>query len=381
MVKDKRIKSKNWRIVIPNLREYENSSNEQLRLLKYIILQRLLRKEKDKGLQYYRIALEHHQNGVPHLDILLTYSLSRQRRLTSWDYLLKHGDVTAYRTLNKAIIQYGTKQDAASLSNFPSDCAKLLQLNQMLKDPYTFFESRMMQDPLNYHLQRDVFLLGVASKIRGWSSVKAKIKDMQRVAANQVLRSRPGLAPITRAHVQTRLTPAQLQVYDSWTGYQTIIDYVNQLSTYGCKRPFKSRQLLLVGRPNTGKTTLLNLLQRHYPLYHMDVSHWFPHYTDGVYPLIGWNQFKLKGGMPHTTLLKFLEGDPIDLEYKGGSSLRRDNQLIIMTSNMSLLQHIFVKFGQSSQRVLAQANLGARIQELIIPPGHDLFLLERLLTG
>ena len=381
MVKNKRIKSKNWRIVIPNLREYVNSSNEQLLLLKYNILQRLLRKEKDKGLQYYRIALEHHQNGVPHLDILLTYSPSRQRRLTSWDYLLKHGDVTAYRTLNKAIIQYGTKQDAASLSNFPPDCAKLLQLNQMLKDPYTFFESRMMQDPLNYHLQRDVFLLGVAGKIRGWFSVKAKIKDMQRVAANQVLRSRPGLAPITRAHVQTLLTPAQLQVYDSWTGYQTIIDYVNQLSTYGCKRPFKSRQLLLVGRPNTGKTTLLNLLQRHYPLYHMDVSHWFPHYTDGVYPLIGWNQFKLKGGMPHTTLLKFLEGDPIDLEYKGGSSLRRDNQLIIMTSNMSLLQHIFVKFGHSSQRVLAQANLGARIHELIIPPERDLFLLERLLTG
>ena len=376
-----RPKAKIWRIVIPNLLEYKSSSPSQLKQLKYAVLQRLLAKESKRGLQYYRIALQHHQNGVPHLDILLTYPRSILRRLTDWDYLLRHGDVTVYRQLNKAIIQYGTKQDSQSLSNFPCDVDHILQFQRFLRDPYAHLLAQMQKEPLHFNLQDFVYHHGLSSHIKGWSSLKTKLKDMQLAAANATLRTRPGIAPITRARVQACLTPAQLQVYDSWPGYATIVDYLNQISQHGCKRPFKSRQLLLVGPPNTGKTSLINALQRYYAIYHMDVTNWFPRYTDGIYPLISWNQFKLKGGMTHTTLLKYLQGYPIDLQYKGGSSLRRDNQLIIMTSNMTLEQHIGLKFRQSSHRVHARENLGARIHQLSLPPGYDLFLLLRLLAA
>lgn len=44
--------------------------------------------------------------------------------------------------------------------------------------------------------------------------------------------------------------------------------------------------------------------------------------------------------MPYGQLLNVLEGEPTDLPYKGGSTLKRDNQLIFMTSNMTLEQHI-----------------------------------------
>ena len=369
------------RVVIPNLLEYKQASLSQLLQLKYAILQRLLAKESNKGLRYYRIALQHHQNGVPHLDILLIYHLSRQRRLTDWDYLLKHGDVTYYRQLNKAIIQYGTKQDKQSLSNFPADISRILDTHRLEKEPYLFLREKMMQDPLHFHLQDYVYRHGLDPYIKSWSSLKTKLKDMQVAAANHSLRSRPGIAPITRAHVQARLTPAQLATFDGWQGYQIIIDYINQIFHYGCGRPFKSKQLLLVGAPNTGKTSLINALESYYPIYHMDVSNWFPRYSDGVYPLISWNQFKLKGGMTHTTLLKYLEGCPIDLQYKGGSALRRDNQLIIMTSNMTLQQHICLKFRQASHRVHARSNLRARIRELVIPPGYDLFFLHKILSS
>ena len=377
----RRPRSRFWRVVIPNLLEYKSSSDFQLNQLKHRTLQRLLAKESSRGLQYYRIALEHHQNGVPHLDILLVYHHSKQRRLTDWDYLLKHGDVTSYRQLNKAIIQYGTKQDKHSLSNFPEDVSIILDIQQLVKDPYSYLYHQMEKDPLHFNLQDYVYRNRLSPHIKNWSSHKTKLKDMQIAAANHSLRSRPGISPITRARVQACLTPAQLRTFDGWQGYQIIVDYLNQISTYGCKRPFKSRQLLLVGRANTGKTSLINSLQHYYAIYHMDVTNWFPRYTDGTYSLISWNQFKLKGGMSHTTLLKYLEGYPIDLQYKGGSSLRRDNQLIIMTSNMTLSQHISTKFKDDLQRSLARSNLGARIHQLVLPDGLDLFLLQKLLAS
>lgn len=375
-----RLRVRYCRIVIPNLREYQSSSDQQLRQLKFAVLQRLITRQTRRGLQYYRIALEHHQNGVPHLDILLTYQASRLRYTTDWDYLLRHGDLTVYRQLNRAIIQYGCKQDRASLTNIPDDISFILTIQRVRRDPYSYLLKKMQQDPLHFNLQDYVYRHDLSPHIRGWSAVKTKLRDMQLAAANHALRSRPGIAPITRARVQACLTPAQLAVYDSWQGYATIIDYLNQIPQYCCKRPFKSRQLLLVGRANSGKTSLINALERYYAIYHMDVTNWFPRYNDGIYPIISWNQFKLKGGMTHTTLLKYLQGYPVDLQYKGGSALRRDNQLIIMTSNMTLQQHICLKFRDPAHRIHARSNLGARIHELIIPADLNLFILQKLIS-
>ena len=111
----------------------------------------------------------------------------------------------------------------------------------------------------------------------------------------------------------------------------------------------------------------------------MDTSNWFPKYRDGVYPLFFWDEFKLKGGMTHTDLLKFLQGSPMDLQYKGGSSLKMDNPLIIMTSNMSLNKHITLKFKDPYQLGLAKQNLGIRIHQVLIPPKLDLFILLKLI--
>lgn len=374
-------KSKFFRIVIPNLQDYKSASLLQFYQLKLQILQRLLSKEKKRGLQYYRIALERHQNGVPHLDILLTYQVSKQRRLTDWDYLLRHGNVTSYRHLNKAIIQYGTKQDKQSLSNFPEDLSDLLQVQKCKEDPFLYLYQQMKRDPFHFNVQQYVHQHNLAPVIKNWSSLKSKLKDMQIAAANLVLKSRAGLAYITRARIQACFSSDQLRIYDSWAGYQTIIDFLNQIPRYGFSRPFKSPQLLLVGTPNTGKTTLVNVLQRYYSIYHKDVSNWFPRYTDRVYPIISWDEFKLKGGMSHTTLLKFLQGSPIDLQYKGGSVLKRDNPLIIMTSNLTLDQHILSKFKNTRLQEAARVNLSARICELIIPAGYDLFILLKLIDG
>jgi hypothetical protein len=392
MIKPSKIKlrSKFWRIVIPNLIQYQNSTLLQLTNLKYSVLQRLLAKESSKGLQHYRIALQHHQNGVPHLDILLAYHTSKQRRLTDWDYLLRHGDVTAYRQLNKAIIQYGCKQDQESLSNFPADTSAILDIQQLTRDPFAYLYARMKEDPLHFNLQDYVYRNELSTHIKGWSAIKTKLKDMQLAAANHTLRSRPGIAPITRARVQERLTPAQLQVYDSWQGYSTIVDSLNQMTRLKGARQQKSLNLLITGLPNTGKSALIwqrnppqghqSLLQ-HCSVYPMGMAHWFPKYHSEVYHCLYWNQARLTS-YSYDTILKILDGSPLDLPSKGGQSRKVDNPLVIMTSNMTLPQMIYQKFRYSPDFLqMARTNLSVRIKNVIIPPGYDLFLLQKLLVS
>ena len=390
-------KSANWRIVIPNLIEYKDSSPQQLRQLRCLILQRLkhrpqlktssIKSQFQRGLRYYHIAVQRHANGVPHLDILLVYDKSIQRQLVDFDFLLKHGDITTYRKLNSAILDYGKKQDKEALSNLPPDKVlpsgqsvnQLIEVQELKNDPYLYLQKQMLKDPLHFNLEQYVRINNLDPYISSWSSIKTKLKDMQTAAANLKLKSKPGFKFISRGLIQSQLTLQQLKTFDSWKGYQIIVDYLNQIITHGCLRPFKSRQLFLVGPPNTGKTSLVRQVQKYCAVYHMDVSTWFPNYRDGVYKLIFWDQFKLKGGMSHTDLLKFLQGSPMDLQYKGGSSLRQDNQLIVMTSNMTLQQHIDFKFKDQKQRALAKDNLRARIQQIIIPKDFTLFLFYKLI--
>ena len=382
--------SSNWRIIIPHLEDYVGASPDQLHQLKNLILERLHRRPQDprssiksefqRGLRYYHIALEHHASGVPHLDILLVYDKSIKRQLTDFDYLYKHGDVTTYRKLNNAIIDYGKKEDKQSLSNFPENTQQVIQIQDLKKDPYLYLQKEMLNDPLKFNIQEYVRKHNLDPYITNWSSIKTKLKDMQVAAANLSLRNKPGFRLITPELIRDTLSDSEYVIYRRSQGiYDQVIAKLNEVVKYKFERPFKSKQLLLVGPPDTGKTSLIRQIQKHCAVYHMDVSNWFPAYRDQVYGVIAWNQFKLKGGMTHTDLLKFLEGYPMDLEYKGGSSLRRDNQLIIMTSNMTLQQHINLKFKDNHQKDLAKANLKSRIEEIILPKDVDLFLLQNLI--
>lgn len=363
--------------------------------LKVRVLDQILRNQSHRHLRYHSIAWQTHQStGQPHLDILLVYDKNILKSRSSFNYLLPLCPqrqsqttpgvfVTGYsRTrLNKAILQYGTKEDPAPLSNLPQDLSSYLDLKRLQSDPYAYLYDRMKQDPLRFNLQQYVQSHNLSKSIRGWSGIKTKLKDMQVAAANLLLKQRPGFSYIDRALIQQRLSTAQLRTFDSWSGYQRIVDRLNQIVSYRWGRPFKSKQLLLVGPPDIGKTSLVRRIEQFFSVYHLDVSNWFPNYRDGVYPVLFWDQFKLKGGMAHTDLLKFLQGSPMDLQYKGGSSLRRDNQLIVMTSNMTLHQHIRYKFTDKIQRSLAVQNLGSRIDQIRIPSNLNLFLLQKLLIG
>lgn len=381
-------KSKNWRIVIPNLEQYKNASSEALLELKYQVLQRILSKEKSKDLQYYSVAIQKHLNGVPHLDILLIYPKSVRFSMNHFDYILKHGDITTYRNLNQAILDYNKKQDLSPLSNLPEDQSKVLDLQQFIKDPYRYLQIQMDKDPLHFNLEQYVKIHDLYQYIKGWNSIKTKLRDSQTAAANIRLKSKPGFKYINRELIESTLTPEQLQIYDSWSGYQTIINYLNELNTIKGNRQMKSKNLLITGPPNIGKTSLFSnpnhksdkhCVEDYCAIYPMGMTHWFPKYQSNVYHMILWNQMKLSS-YQYTTILKFLEGSYLDLPYKGGASRKVDNPLIIMTSNMTLYEMIKQKFSYSSYyQNMAKDNLSVRIQNIIVPEGYNLFLLQKLL--
>ena len=151
------VKSSNWRIVIPNLNEYTTQSESHKHALKLLILQRLhhrpqhrtssMKSQFQRGLKYYSISLQPHSNGVPHLDILLIYDKSILRRYTDFDYLYKHGNITTYRRLNDAILDYGKKQDLSPLSNLPQDYNQIINIQQLKNDPFLYLYNKMKQDP------------------------------------------------------------------------------------------------------------------------------------------------------------------------------------------------------------------------------------------
>ena len=379
--------------------------------LKQKVLQYLLQEQNKRAIKpiNWAVAWEvHPASGLPHLDILLVFQRNIKPSSIGFDYLITdlkiqqrdvHDDVgvghvwvTPYspKKLNKAILQYGFKEDPTVITNLTlQQKQQLLRVNLLKADSYRHLELQMLKDPLHFNIQQYCRKHDLAQYISSWSSVKNKLKDMQQAAANLQLKSKPGFKLITRQLIQSRLSPQQLLTYDSWSGYQTIVNYLNQTVTHGGLRKMKTRNLLITGSASIGKTSLFhnpnhdprqNPVQDYLALYPMGMSTWFPHYRTGVYKLIFWNEAKLTS-YAYDTILKLLEGSYLDLPIKGGVAPKRDNPLILMTSNMTLEQMIKVKFGYSLDLMqMARKNLAVRVQNVIVPEGYNLFLLQKLLV-
>lgn len=327
------------------------------------------------------VVRETHKDGSYHLHVYVQYRGRRTLSPKHFDYLPKHPHVKVVRGL-KAVLNYLTKEDSTPL--FTQGFSPLYQVNKLRieREPFALLAQEMRKDPLNFKVWQWIVAnnLSVAASRGNWSKAINQLKRQQQVEANNILRSRVGMKEITRELIKATLTSKELELYDSWEGYQRIIDLLNDIPRYGFHRSHKRRNLLLVGRPNTGKTTLARKIRQYVAVYSFGVDNWFPRYQNWVYPMILWNQFYLRA-MPYGQLLNILEGEATDLPFKGGSVLKKDNQLILITSNMTLEQHICSRFRQQYARDLARANLSVRIEQILIPEDKDLFLLLPLIQG
>ena len=381
--RQKRTKGRFWRLVIPALQGYGQHPSRPhpgLESLKARACAKLRLKEAKRGLEGWCVAWQTHPTtGLPHLDILLKYSKAVLNPMTRYDYVIKHGNLTRYRTLNKAILEYGSKEDPHPVTNI--DITHTLLQQAIKRDMYSAMESEMLKDPFKFQAKRWLHerdLYRAAAKTSLFKSLRM-IEMRQKEICHEILHKKSGFRLITRELIEQNLSPGQLRRYDSWEGYQIIVSHINQIPTYGYKRPHKTPNLLIVGRPNTGKTTLCRKIRQMCATYPIGIKGgWWPCFHDQTYTLLDWQEFNLNV-YSYSDLLILLEGQGTKLPVKGGHVMKTDNQLIIMTSNKALKSHIFDKFKESSDRQIAVTNLKPRITQVTIPDQHDLFMLLKLI--
>ena len=338
----------------------------------------------------YLICQQMYDSGQPHFHAILVYP--RRKQVVSpdyYDYLGIHPNIQTMRNM-RAALDYVYKEDPSPLTNMDvvqqmrraraKDSSSLYEFlrQQMMKDPFNFDVMRYCVD---HNLDRQIYKANYPKAVR-------LLKQVQQAYCNQLLTNKPGFRVIDRALIEEKLSPSELHIFDSWGGYQRIVDYLNVMTTERGRRQQKSLNLLITGPPSIGKSALFwqrhplpgrSSVVTHLPLYPMGMRDWFPDYRSDVYAGIYWNQTKLTS-YSYDIILQLLDGSPVMLPAKGGGHKKVDNPLVIMTSNMTLQEMIRQKFHYNrSYQAMARQNLSVRVQNLVVPQGLDLFLLQKLL--
>lgn len=372
-----------------------------LEVLKRQILQLILAHQKHRGLQCYTIAWQVHQsNGLAHLDILLKYSKNIKKSPSSFKYLLdicpqdlghfsqQQGQkpqvhMTGYATsrINQAILEYGQKEDPVPLTTFtPEQSTRYLTLAAIKADAYGYLSDRMREDPYNFDLSQYVNQYQLDKHISKWSQIKHKLLDIRAAEIGRLQLSKPGIKKITRELIQQRLTPNQLKTFDEYNCFQTIVDHINQIPTYGPNRPHKTPNLFISGPKDIGKTAFaieLGKLVGHYNVKYQ--NKYLNRYSNNKYGFIVWNETKFTD-FSHNWILQFLEGYQVAIPMRYNSCKKYDNPLVYMTSNLDLETHIRNRFKDDSFLYHhATQNLGARITAVRVPV--PMFFMQKLLIS
>ena len=349
------------------------------------------RENTQRSPKHYIICQQTYADGQPHLHAILIYQYRLNIRNPHYfDVLGIHPHFEPMRNM-QAALQYVQKQDPVVLT----DLNLQVQIRKAkMKDSRTIFQhlyQQMKKDPFNFHAYTYIQKHRTAEQVYRTGYMKAihLLKHVQKAHCNQLLHTKPGFKLITKALIRSRLTPSELKTYNSWSGYQKIVNHLNTMTTLRGRRPQKTMNLLITGAPNSGKSALvwqrnpepgrMSLLQ-HCSVYPMGMKGWFPDYESDTYHCIYWNQAKLTS-YPYDVILELLDGNPVTLPAKGGGHKKIDNPLVIATSNMTLDQLIKAKFHYDKDYLqMAKENLAVRIQNVIIPKGKTLFLLQKLLV-
>ena len=352
---------------------HQNPNNEKLRPVKYLVCEQM------------------YDSGQPHFHCILIYDKRKEiRNQGFYDYLGIHPNIQTMRNM-RAALDYVYKQDPVPYTNMNIEQERRIARVSHTSSLYDHLYDQMIKDPFNFNPIVYCNTHNLTKQIYKASYSKALhlLRLVQPEYCNSLLRNKPGFRFITRQLIESLLSPEQLSTYDSWSGYQTIVDILNQIPTYGYRRPLKTVNLLLTSRPNTGKTTLVwntyplphhNPLINYCSIYPMGMKDWFPDYKSEVYSIIFWNQARLTS-YPYDTILQVLDGAPVMLPAKGGGHKKADNPLVFMTSNMTLEQMVRHKFGHNSEfQTMALQNLRARVRNVVVPAHLDLFLLQKLIV-
>ena len=280
----------------------------------------------------YLICEQTYEDGTPHFHVILVYP--RRKDIISpdlYNYLGIHPNIQTMRNM-KAALEYVHKEDSVPYTNMDIVQEKRVARAKDSSSLYEFLEEEMMKDPFDFDPVKYCLDHNLTKEIykANYSKALNLLKKVKEAYCNKLLFQKPGFKPITRALIQQQLSLEELKTYDSWSGYQTIVDHLNQIPFYRFRRPAKTMNLLVTGPKSTGKSALVwqtyiqppfNPLNAHISVYPMGMKDWFPEYKSEIYDAIYWNQAKLTS-YSYDTVLQLLDGSPVMLPAKGGGHKR-----------------------------------------------------------
>lgn len=372
--KDKRIQGKHLILISPGL----NASEENIDGLKKVFFQLILKHERH--LEHLGVAQKTNSDGLFYVYVYIQYIYRRTLSRKHFKYLPNgYPRVSVVRGINDAL-DYIYGEDRAPLLTKGFSSLYLINTIKIKRDLLAMLWSKMQKDALNFNVWQYITQNGLTTVFekKCWQNAIFQLEAHQAIQADRALRGSTSLHYITRQLIQQSLTTHELQLYDSWEGYQKIVDHINQIALNKYLRPVSAKHLLLVGRKDIS-TKIANEIRKYVAVFNFRLKKRFPYYENDVYSMILFNQFYLNR-MSYKKLLTILNVDRARLTY-GCENVKIDNPLIYITSNKSLEQHICDKFKDENTRTQARYNLRLRITQVVIPSDKDLSLLLKLIRG
>ena len=295
-----------------------------------------LLEKQEPDLQTYLISEESHkENECTHFHLYLTFNKRKQFSFSHFDYLCKHGNLQRVKS-SANLLQYICKEDLEPLSNFNLIETKLSKKFQ--KNIIELIEQ-------GYSVNSLFAVHGKALAHKPWLSVQrlaASYKEALKFKHKEDLALNP-MQEISRELIESKLTPQELALFDSFEGYQQLIDVFNQIITKRYKQDHKDCCISIVGEPNIGKTYLIRELAQYLPIYNYPEDGWHRSYDNNLYSAIFWNEWKLSVH-DMEDYLRLFEGDPVDLKVKGSKANKEDCPYIILVSNDGFKAHLRKRF-------------------------------------
>lgn len=295
-------------------------------------------------LKYAIVALEQHQDGTPHLHVMIGLNLRTRTTWSKLDTLTgKRGNYQITRRILD-VMKYVTKDgDYVSTGVDVGQYLSLAKEKKSTAIALTIMEGKGLQE-LN---QLDpTFVMMHLRKIKEYM---AMIKMFQQ--------KRNKLEHGTIQFYSSNQDPAILAL-KTWLN-------VNILHT----RDFKQPQLFLHSVPNKGKTTLIqNMIKAGIRVYFLPYEDWYCDFENDCYDLIVLDEFK--GQKKIQSLNQWTDGSHFPVKRKGiAPVIKTDNLPMIILSNYALGECYKVPY----ERL---APLRTRLTEIEVDEWIDIEILQ-----
>lgn len=292
-----RLRAKNLFLTFPKCQEEKEVVMDRVRQMFH------------NSLKYAVVAREKHQDGENHLHVLI--HLKRQFSTSDANFADslsgQHGNYQACRSLKKT-------------------------------QEYCFKEGDYIVhgvDPIKRRKSKDGKFDLIAKEIMAGQGFQ------------NIVNKYPGIAMIQKKKVEdfiqwNSLNLTLLQRWD-WTGMKLMPQYNEETKkivewlnlNIQQKREFKQKQLMIIGPQNTGKTSLINALERWCRIYHIPATEdFYDLYDDNLFDLAVLDEFKASKTIQWLNL--WLQGGIMNIRKKGSQYLKKKNIPTIILSNYKL---------------------------------------------